>query len=447
MATKIKTIETTSEATLSFKSASSPIPIPEQASDRGSSQDILLGFSPNTFRPILERRRSDPREAILNGGGVASSSSSGSASSLLSADPNIDGQYTEMDENTRATINNFKAALTSPEIIQVLKNALCGVEEFKQTHFNPLQNRVTALESKIEDLEKEKTEMKSRLNELERKQEEAKTNTNYPTSQAVPQTTNKNNNLILYGFQEEQKGMAAGSGTSLQKNESEENTTQRVSVLLRDIGINVSQFQATRMGKENKDKRRPILVEFANIWDRRNVHAARTKLKSRGYKGIYINEDLTKEQAEIFYYARQAKKQNLIHNTWTTGGLTFVSRLKQDGTVINVPVHSVAKLRELIPNLKTQPKKATEQPTERQAKSTTTTNNTPPSQPKPQRPERTRRQRKRETKRHNRPTSASPEPQSSTSQDENTTLWTLTPDLLGPGRFTAKNTRDASAAP
>ena len=139
MATKVKTIETTSEATLSFKSASSPIPIPEQASDSGSSQDILLGFSPNTYRPILERRRSDPREAILNGGGVASSSSSGSASSLLSADPNIDGQYTEMDENTRATINNFKAALTSPEIIQVLKNALCGVEEFKQTHFNPLQ--------------------------------------------------------------------------------------------------------------------------------------------------------------------------------------------------------------------------------------------------------------------------------------------------------------------
>ena len=205
MATKVKTIEATSEATLSFKSASSPIPIPEQASDSGTSQDILLGFSPNTYRPILERRRSDPREAILNGGGVASSSSSGSASSLLSADPNIDGQYTEMDENTRAKINNFKAALTSPEIIQVLKNALCGVEEFKQTHFNPLQNRVTALESKIEDLEKEKTEMKSRLNELERKQEEAKTNTNYLTPQAVPQTTNKNNNLILYGFQEEQK--------------------------------------------------------------------------------------------------------------------------------------------------------------------------------------------------------------------------------------------------
>ena len=83
-----------------------------------------------------------------------------------------------------------------------------------------------------------------------------------------------------------------------------------MSVLLQDIGINVSQFQATRMGKENKDKRRPILVEFANIWDRRRVHAARTKLKSRGYKGIYINEDLTKEQAEIFYYARQAKKKN-----------------------------------------------------------------------------------------------------------------------------------------
>ena len=58
------------------------------------------------------------------------------------------------------------------------------------------------------------------------------------------------------------------------------------------------------MGKKNKNKQRLIVVEFASIWDHRKLYAASTELKTRGFEVSYINEDMSKEQAEILFNAR-----------------------------------------------------------------------------------------------------------------------------------------------
>ena len=48
-------------------------------------------------------------------------------------------------------------------------------------------------------------------------------------------------------------------------------------------------------------------------------------------KGIYVNEDLTKKTAELFYHARMAKRSNLIKSCWTEGGILSVRKI--NGTV------------------------------------------------------------------------------------------------------------------
>ena len=49
------------------------------------------------------------------------------------------------------------------------------------------------------------------------------------------------------------------------------------------------------MGKRRDSGRpRDIIVKFSSYRTRRKVYGARTKTKDNGYRGVYINEDLTK---------------------------------------------------------------------------------------------------------------------------------------------------------
>lgn len=319
MATKTQT-ETISEPTLSFVSVGATLPKSDSSLSTNSSLDStenLLGFSPNSYRPIIER---EAQEDLINRN--------------MAAEARDVGGATQQNIDHVQTVRNLKAALTSPEIIQVLKSALCGVEEFKENHFNPLQKRVCELESKIETLEKDKSEIKERLTKLEN----AGTITDTSNPRGSPQSTNKINNLIIYGL----NGQAG--------NENSENTTELVNDLCKAIGITGINIEATRIGKKDK-KVRPILVEFSTVWDKRKVYAARFSLKQHGFDGVFINEDLTKDQLKVFYHARIAKKDRMIENTWTSGGMVFISKLNKSGEQISKPVPNIGVLQALLPNL------------------------------------------------------------------------------------------------
>lgn len=73
------------------------------------------------------------------------------------------------------------------------------------------------------------------------------------------------------------------------------------------------------------------LVTMKSCWDAQLIYSQRVKqLKN---KNIYISEDLTSAESNLFYKARQLKKNKIVHSTWTKDGKTFVRRTIGDDPI------------------------------------------------------------------------------------------------------------------
>lgn len=87
------------------------------------------------------------------------------------------------------------------------------------------------------------------------------------------------------------------------------------------LGITLDQSaidRSHRLGKQLKDKCRPIIVKFSRYNDRASVFANKSKLKSTG---IVIREDLTKKRFDIL---NAAKKKFGLKNTWSRDGVIYI---------------------------------------------------------------------------------------------------------------------------
>ena len=92
-----------------------------------------------------------------------------------------------------------------------------------------------------------------------------------------------------------------------------------------------------RSGDASKSNR-VILAKFAIYKIRDHVIRARSNLKDHNKDNdspIYINEDLTKRKADLFYRARQFKNEKLILDIWTWDGLVRVKDNNRKIHVIN----------------------------------------------------------------------------------------------------------------
>ena len=86
---------------------------------------------------------------------------------------------------------------------------------------------------------------------------------------------------------------------------------------------------------------------------------------AKDYKNVFINEDLTEEQADLFFLGRTAKKQGLIKTAWTMNGATFISKIV-NGEKEMQEVSSKEHLKLLLPKLKmpkSKPTKDNKKPT------------------------------------------------------------------------------------
>ena len=71
------------------------------------------------------------------------------------------------------------------------------------------------------------------------------------------------------------------------------------------------------------------------MWDRRKVYSSRLGLRNLEMaRSVFINEDLTKTTADLFYEARQIRRRNLIKSCWTEGGVLHIRKL--NGTVKSI---------------------------------------------------------------------------------------------------------------
>ena len=82
---------------------------------------------------------------------------------------------------------------------------------------------------------------------------------------------------------------------------------------------------ATAPDAENQDtesKTQKILITLHSIWEAKAIY--RDRVRALKNTGIYIAEDLNKDESSIFYQARQLRKSKKIESTWTENGDTFI---------------------------------------------------------------------------------------------------------------------------
>ena len=121
-----------------------------------------------------------------------------------------------------------------------------------------------------------------------------------------------------------------------------------------------------RVGPKMENKPRPILVKFSNYQARHRVYKARTKLRKGGrdpnrpwgiqtaanveaddqpvqpqqHLQVFINEDLTKNRANLLWKARNKKRAKRIYDCWTYDGQVLIKNL------VNkiIPIHQESDL-------------------------------------------------------------------------------------------------------
>ena len=77
------------------------------------------------------------------------------------------------------------------------------------------------------------------------------------------------------------------------------------------------------------------------FWDAQLIYSQRVRqLKD---KNIYISEDLTMAESNLFYKARQLKKKKIIHSTWTKEGKIYVRQKAEDEPIESNNDHPLLK--------------------------------------------------------------------------------------------------------
>lgn len=98
-----------------------------------------------------------------------------------------------------------------------------------------------------------------------------------------------------------------------------------------------------RLKKSNTSSPAPVVVRFTNRKARDAVYSARRSLKNHVDR-IYINEDLTKPVAELYYEARKLVKSKQLFSSWTSGGSLFI---KESGAPEHRP-RKITSMNELL---------------------------------------------------------------------------------------------------
>ena len=88
-----------------------------------------------------------------------------------------------------------------------------------------------------------------------------------------------------------------------------------------DLSINDID-RSHRVGKPGKPK--AIIVKFATFRARQKLYRSRVQLKTSGYEGVFVNEDLTHFRTNLLYKARQQCKLGKLDSCWSDNGNILV---------------------------------------------------------------------------------------------------------------------------
>ena len=109
-----------------------------------------------------------------------------------------------------------------------------------------------------------------------------------------------------------------------------ENTDDNISDFVHALDVDLTINDIDRIHRVGKavigfrNKSSDIIVKFVSYRMRAKFYKARVLSKNRGYKGVFINEDLTKSRSLLMYEARRRVKSKQLKSAWSSDGSMLV---------------------------------------------------------------------------------------------------------------------------
>lgn len=191
------------------------------------------------------------------------------------------------------------------KISDMLKETFRGeieslVESIVKGVLKGLQDRITTLEKTNADLLTENKSLASKVVSLEKQLDQA-------------EQYSRRNCLRISGLKEEVN----------------EDTDKLVMDIASTIGsaIQIADIDRShRVGnpRQQRDRPRDVIVKFATYRARQNFFKRRTTLKDSGYRGVFVNEDLTRQRSSLLYEACKLLKSAVVKGAWSADGTILV---------------------------------------------------------------------------------------------------------------------------
>ena len=220
--------------------------------------------------------------------------------------------------DSATAVDELISALSDKRVI----DAIAGILDEK---LNKMMQTVVDLTDKNRRMSDDITELKNELKAANQKIE-------------YLEGYNRLDNLIIAGLPVNNYAEAAAVSTGNDGNSESSAVTESAVLQLMNNKLNVSVTPndisfAHRLKSKPHERAPPnVIVRFTNRKARNAVFAARCQLSvtstasSVNTQRIYINEDLTKNTAELYRSVRQLVKQKRLFRCWTAGGAVFVKK-------------------------------------------------------------------------------------------------------------------------
>ena len=247
--------------------------------------------------------------------------------------------YSEKEKDEKSDfVRALLRSLHDKDVRDMLEGTLCKPMLKK---LQILENEQNDANSKIKELEEANTSLNKRITNLEKELKTVKDKKNGNTKDIVDPlqsqiTTMKHaTNIAQRMSDQERRNNVVIHGIDESTGESPKQLTSKINEVLKKAKIKIDdKFEATRLGKNNAGKTRPVKVCLKNYWDKRTIYKARTTMKATGNKGIFINEDLPKIQQTLLMNCRKARRDNLLVTCWTDEGIVHIKTTNKDDEVI-----------------------------------------------------------------------------------------------------------------
>jgi len=163
-----------------------------------------------------------------------------------------------------------------------------------------LRDQITSLSDKIKILESEKTAVDDRLDEAEQYSRRSCLRIS-----GIPETPEENTDDLIIK-------LAQACGTQL-----------TLSDIDRSHRVRPKHTRSSSTSRPNV-----IIVKFVSYRSRSSFLRGKSKLKeSADYRGVFINEDLTRQRADLLHNARLLVKNKTILSAWSYDGRIFIKHL------------------------------------------------------------------------------------------------------------------------